>query len=145
MNSYLPIARTSHRVHIQMETGNITDGTTHAVVVFRSSDGSAIEDSLHVLQAAGGDVEAEYQMVKAQGGRHVSKGVVLTGSGKLKHPRHISHLHIDKENPWKLTETLISGLRLADNKGIKSIAFPSLPGPLHSELMIGRMLVRRVY
>ena len=134
MDAYIEIEGTSMHVHLQVLKGDIV-GTvrrlkTEAVVVFRSNiDGAANGDSQRLLHVAGqsGEVDAEYQQVKSQGGRPVDRGVVHTGAGALGHPEHIFHLHLEAENNRvKFRETLMTTLRLADRTEIKSLAFPSL-------------------
>ena len=138
MDAYVDIARTSHSVHVQIKIGNIINDNSDVVVVFRSALNGVTElaDSERVLQAAGDEVEAEYQRVKEEGGRLVSKGVVLTHAGSLRHSQHILHLHIDQETlPWRRHETIISGLRHVDRQGLASIAFSPLPTSLQSDVM----------
>ena len=142
MNSYIPIPKTSHTVHIQIDKGNITNEKTQAVVIFRDqNDGTATGDSERVLYAAGKDgIDAEYREVKSHGGRTVSKGVVMTSAGHLRYPRYLFHIHVKQDTPWRLTDTVITSLCLADSMGLNSIAFPRLPDGLQTEPMIERLL-----
>ena len=128
MDGYIEIERTSTHVHLQVLKGDITNEKTEAVVVFRSNvdNAAANGDSQRLLRVAGRKVGAEYQQVKSQGGRSVTRGVVHTGAGNLDHPEHIFHFHIEGDNRVKFRETLMTTFRLADREGIKSLAFPGL-------------------
>ena len=80
---------------------------------------------------AGDGINDEYNTIKAEGGRSVAKGVVLTNAGDLSRARYIMHLMVNG-NPVKLRETLDTALRLAEKRHLKSISFPPLPHQLHS-------------
>ncbi|XP_072052001.1 uncharacterized protein [Amphiura filiformis] len=123
---YLAIGETGRHVHIQILKGDITTEDTQLVVVYRSKDNNTVEgDSLRVLQAAGVGIETEYQNTKAQGGRYVKKGVVMTTAGNLRHPRRILHLLLD-DNPRTLRSTILTAFRFAEKQEFQSISFPPL-------------------
>ena len=127
IDAYMSIEKNkSKQVHVQALEGNIVTQNTQAAVAFRSQDGIAKGDSLELLQAAGDSIKNEYQLVKAEGGRNVARGVVLTGAGNLTHQQHILHLHISDNIP-RFRETIFTALRLAEKKELKSISFPSMP------------------
>ena len=122
----------SKQVHLQILHGDITKENTQAVVVFRSTAGMAKGDSMILLLTAGDGIEAEYLAAKAIGGKHVGKGIVLTGPGQLVHRKHILHLHVSDNIP-KFRETIFAALRLAEKMELKSISFPSVPDEFHTE------------
>ena len=134
---FIPIEEgTSKRVHLQILEGDIITENIDAVVVFKhqlfgSNEGVPEGDSLRILHAAGDGINDEYATAKAEGGRHVVKGVVLTKAGGLSNTRYIIHLMVNG-NPVKLRETLDTALRLAEKLQLKSISFPPLPHQLQS-------------
>ena len=136
IDAYMSMDRdTSKQVHLQILQGDITKENTQAVVVFRSTDndGNMVEgESMILLLAAGASIDAEYKNSKAEGGRNVAKGVVLTGAGDLEYRQNILHLHVSDSIP-KFRETIFAALRLAEKKELKSISFPSLPDEFDSE------------
>ena len=92
---------------------------TQAVVVIRDEGDVILASSIGLLQE---DVEAEYQAAKAEGGKYVSKGVVLTKAGT--NSGYVIHLTIDR-SIVKRREALITSLQVAEKNQLKSIAFPS--------------------
>ena len=133
---FIPIEEAaSKHVHLQILEGDITTQNIDAVVVFRHQSGSneaiSEEDSLKILNAAGDGINDEYATAKADGERHVAKGVVLTQAGDLPHARFIMHLTVNS-NPVKLRETLNTTLKLAEKMNLRSISFPPLPYQLQS-------------
>ena len=137
---FIPIEEeTSKHVHLQILEGDVTTENIDAVVVFKhqlsgSSEGVPEGDSLRISNAAGDGINDEYATAisaKAEEGRHVAKGVVLTKAGDLPHARFIMHLMVNS-NPVKLRETLDTALRLTDNLQLNSISFPPLPYHLQS-------------
>ena len=138
---FIPIEEgTSKHVHLQILQGDITTEDTQAVVVFRASDDTVEGDSLRVLQVAGQGIDDEYQRVKAQRGREVTKGVVRTQAGNLDKPRHILHLQVGN-NCAKFCDTLATALQVADRLELKSIAFPSLHDRYSSPEVIKTLLL----
>ena len=134
IDAYMSIEKNkSKQVHIQVLEGDITTENTQAGVVFRSQDGRAkAVDSVRLLLAAGDGIKTEYQAAKAQGGKHVRRGVVLTGAGNLAHQQHILHLHMTDSIP-EFRETIFTALKLVEKKELKSISFPSLPCEFDTE------------
>ena len=130
-DAYIPIQETSQHVHLQILQGDIEKENTDVLVIFRSDKGTVDGESLRLLQAAGDAVEAEYQNVKALGGKYVAKGVVLTRAGNLEHPRHILHLPWNK-NIAKFRASLALALRLVEKQTLQLITFPHLPDAVSS-------------
>ena len=128
INLYTKIDGGGKQFDIQLIEGEVPTnecGDTQAVVVFRKPEGTLYDDADEkVLQEAGGDVEAEYQAVKAQGKKYVRKGVILTKAGK--NPGYIIHCTDDSSLYLraKLREALITALRMAEQHELKSVAFP---------------------
>ncbi|XP_072015258.1 uncharacterized protein [Amphiura filiformis] len=137
---YIPLKKgSSQHVHLQILQGDIIKENTQAMAVFRSDTDIAEGDSLRILQAAGDGIKAEYQRAKTRGGRHVAKGVVLTGAGDLKHLQHILHLLVN-QNGVKLRIALATALQMTEKQYSRSITFPHIPAIFSSVETVKTML-----
>ena len=124
INLYRRIGSGSRFVQIQIleDEVNIKEcQDTRAIVAFRCTDGTYIQESEKVIKG-GRDVEVEYQRIKAKGGKYVRKGVILTKAGK--NQGYIIHLTVEF-SPVKLREAVITAIQVAEKHEPKSIAFTS--------------------
>ncbi|HEX2913312.1 MAG TPA: macro domain-containing protein [Chloroflexia bacterium] len=127
MLNQIQIART----FIELQTGNIVNAATEAIVNAansRLSGGGGVDGAIH--RAAGKEL---YELTKPLG-RCPTGSAVITGAGRLPLPTlYIIHAVGPFYNPLKQEESarLLAGayrssLILADQHNLKSIAFPSI-------------------
>ena len=112
INLYRQISSGGKQIHIQILAGQVPTKEcqdTQAVVLCRYEGGNGCNKCRKVLQDAGSGVEVEYQAAKTEGGKYVSKGVILTSAGR--NPGYLLHLTFDHLiKPIKQKETMITAL-----------------------------------
>ena len=96
---------------------------TEAIINFVYEDNIYGNDG--IIEAAGDAVKQEYEVNRLKDEHNVKKGVVVTGAGNL-HSQSIFHVTIFP-NPAKFKNALHIALRLADRRGLRSIAVPAMP------------------
>ena len=111
---------------VELVQGNITDMATDAIVNAANAQlvlGGGVAGAIR--RKGGPSIQQECDRI---GGTHVG-GAVITGGGKLK-ARHVIHAVGPRmgegDEDAKLQDATLKSLKLADQHGLKSIAFPAI-------------------
>ena len=103
---------------------------TNAIINFVYEDDIYGKDG--ILETAGEFVKEEYDVNRQKKDRVVRCGVVETGAGNLKPSQGIFHVTVF-QHAAKFKTALHTALRVADRRGMRSVAVPALPSDSPSE------------
>lgn len=115
-----------NRTDLEILQGDLTEMDTDAIVNAANAQlilGGGVAGAIRTK--GGPSIQEECNRI---GGTHVG-GAVITGGGALK-ARHVIHAVGPRmgegDEDRKLRDATLNSLRLADEKGLKSIAFPAI-------------------
>ena len=105
-------------VTIELIEGDLTEANVDAIVNAANP----------YLEHGGGEIQEESRRYVREHGPVPVGGAAVTGAGRLR-AKHVIHAVGPRwgiDPPEKLQEAVINSLRLADELGLKSIAFPAI-------------------
>ena len=111
---------------LELVQGDITDQTTYAIVNAANAAlqlGGGVAGAIR--RKSGPKIQEECNKI---GGTHVGGAVITTGGNlKAKYVIHaVGPRHGEEHEDTKLKDATLNSLVLADNKNLKSIAFPAI-------------------
>jgi O-acetyl-ADP-ribose deacetylase (regulator of RNase III) len=111
---------------LELTKGDITDQTTDAIVNAANTAlqlGGGVAGAIR--RKGGPKIQEECNRI---GGTHVGGAVITTGGNlKAKYVIHaVGPIHGEKNEDGKLKDATLNSLILADQKNLKSIAFPAI-------------------
>lgn len=122
----MPISKKINQSTVSLVKGDITDMEVEAFVYYAQSDlklGAGFGNA--IAMRGGKSVQKELEKI----GRVEVGGAVITVAGSMK-AQHIIHAVGPKfqepDTESKLQKTMINTLKLAEEKGVKQIAFPTM-------------------
>jgi O-acetyl-ADP-ribose deacetylase (regulator of RNase III) len=115
-----------NRTILELVQGDITDLTTDSIVNAANASlklGGGVAGA--IARKGGPQIQKECDEI---GGTHVGGAVITTGGNlKAKHVIHaVGPVHGTEHEDEKLKDATLNSLKLADQKNIRSIAFPAI-------------------
>jgi O-acetyl-ADP-ribose deacetylase (regulator of RNase III) len=115
-----------NKTFLELTKGDITDQTTDAIVNAANTAlqlGGGVAGAIR--RKGGPKIQEECNRI---GGTHVGGAVITTGGNlKAKYVIHaVGPIHGEKNEDGKLKDATLNSLILADQKNLKSIAFPAI-------------------